>query len=62
MKNQSAIIVMGNLSHGFWMDGISTMSRLADLHLPKGITNFEIIIEEEGIDCIQSDFLDLRFT
>ena len=39
---------MGNTSYTVWMDAVSTMVKLADLHLPKIVNTLNIITEEEG--------------
>ena len=47
-KSKSGTIVMGNTSYTVWMDAVSTMVKLADLHLPKIVNTLNIITEEEG--------------
>ena len=43
-----ARIVMGNTGFDIWTDALSSMLRVADLHLPSSVRNIELIMEEEG--------------
>lgn len=47
-KTEVANVVMGNRIYPMWNDALDQMIVLADLHIPKEVKLFRIVVEEEG--------------